>query len=89
MASVCSLFQPFAEKSFSESVISIIFWGLKNEKFEVVMQELAKLRKPVDEFFDDVKVNVEDAALRKNRLLLLAQFREYLNEVANFSKIEG
>lgn len=67
----------------------IILEGLKNESFELVMHELAKLRKPVDEFFDSVKVNDEDAHLRKNRLLLLAQFREFLNNVANFSKIEG
>lgn len=67
----------------------IIAKGLKNEQFEVVMQELAKLRKPVDEFFDNVKVNDDNTALRKNRLLLLAQFREFLNNVANFSKIEG
>jgi len=67
----------------------VITEGLKHEKFEVVMQELAKLRKPVDAFFENVKVNCEDSGLRKNRLLLLAQFREFLNNVANFSKIEG
>ncbi len=67
----------------------VISDGLKSENFEAVMQELAKLRKPVDSFFDNVKVNNEDAALRKNRLLILAQFREFLNDVANFSKIEG
>lgn len=67
----------------------VITSNIKQEKFENVMQELAKLRKPVDDFFDNVKVNNEDAALRKNRLLILAQFREFLNDVANFSKIEG
>ena len=63
--------------------------SLKNEQYESVMQQLAKLRKPVDEFFESVKVNNDDAHLRKNRLLLLSQFREFLNEVANFAKLEG
>jgi len=67
----------------------IINDGMRHEKFEVVMQELAKLRMPVDDFFENVQVNCEDLSLRKNRLLLLAQFREFLDNVANFSKIEG
>lgn len=67
----------------------IVLEGLKKEQFANVMQELARLRKPVDAFFDNVKVNDDNADIRKNRLLLLAQFREFLNDVADFSKIEG
>ena len=53
------------------------------------MKELAKLRKPVDDFFDNVTVNCQDKDVRKNRLHLLSQLRQFLNNVANFSKIEG
>jgi glycyl-tRNA synthetase beta chain len=63
--------------------------SLHADEFEHVMKELVKLRHPVDTFFDKVTVNCDDAAVRKNRLLLLSQFRESLNKVANFSKIEG
>ena len=62
---------------------------LKQEKFEAAMQALALLRKPVDEFFEQVTVNVEDPALRANRLRLLAQIWATLDRVADFSKIEG
>ena len=62
---------------------------LEDEKYEAAMQKLATLREPVDAFFDGVKVNDNDPKIRKNRLLLLSQFRELLNEVANFSKLEG
>lgn len=72
-----------------EELRPVVLEGLKDEQFELVMQELAKLREPVDKFFDNVKVNTEDAGLRKNRLLLMAGFRGLLNDVANFSKIEG
>ena len=53
------------------------------------MLALAKLRAPVDAFFDKVTVNAPDAALRENRLKLLAQIRSATLEVADFSKIEG
>ena len=53
------------------------------------MKALSGLRTPVDAFFEGVLVNAEDAALRRNRLLLLTRFREALSAVADFSKIEG
>ncbi|MEA2754701.1 MAG: glycyl-tRNA synthetase beta chain, partial [Aliidongia sp.] len=59
------------------------------EVFTRAMTELAKLRRPVDDFFDKVTVNVTDPALRANRLRLLAQIWITLNRVADFSKIEG
>lgn len=63
--------------------------ALKNEEFSVAMSALARLRVPVDAFFDDVTVNADDAALRKNRLHLLGEIRRTLEAVADFSKIEG
>ena len=62
---------------------------LKNERFEEAMAELARLRRPVDEFFDKVTVNTDDAGLRENRLRLLARIRAIMNQVADFSLIEG
>lgn len=63
--------------------------ALKNEEFAVAMSALARLRAPVDAFFDAVTVNADDKALRKNRLHLLADIRRTLEAVADFSKIEG
>jgi glycyl-tRNA synthetase beta chain len=62
---------------------------LRAEDFTGAMAQLAKLRRPVDDFFDKVTVNVADPALRANRLRLLAQIWTTLNRVADFSKIEG
>ena len=59
------------------------------ENFVAAMSALAKLRAPVDAFFDNVTVNADDAAVRRNRLLLLSQIRTALGAVADFSKIEG
>jgi len=50
-----------------------------------MLQSLAPLKLPVDRFFDDVMVNVEDARLRANRLALLAELRALMNRVADLS----
>ena len=42
-----------------------------------------------DDFFDAVTVNVDDPALRENRLKLLNKIRSALDGVADFSRIEG
>jgi glycyl-tRNA synthetase beta chain len=63
--------------------------ALRRERFTEAMAALAALRGPVDEFFALVTVNCEDSQLRANRLRLLAQIRDTLNRLADFSQIEG
>ena len=50
---------------------------------------LATLREPVDSFFTDVMVNVEDEALRANRLGLLATLHQAMNRVADLSRLSA
>ena len=59
------------------------------ENFEAAMRALSTLRAPVDAFFTAVTVNAEDAALRLNRLRLLAALRDPVHKVADFSRIGG
>ena len=47
----------------------------------------AVLKGPVDRFFDNVMVMVDDKALRRNRLSLLADLRKAMNRVADISKL--
>jgi glycyl-tRNA synthetase beta chain len=63
--------------------------ALIRERFDEAMAALASLRQPVDEFFERVTVNTDDAALRENRLRLLSRIRAVMNQVADFSQIEG
>jgi glycyl-tRNA synthetase beta chain len=62
---------------------------VERERFVEAMGVMARLRKPVDAFFEKVTVNDENPELRKNRLLLLSRLRATLHLVADFSKIEG
>jgi glycyl-tRNA synthetase beta chain len=62
---------------------------VRDEAFGAAMTVVARLRAPVDAFFDHVTVNCEDADTRANRLRLLSQIRSALQGVADFSQIEG
>jgi glycyl-tRNA synthetase beta chain len=59
------------------------------EKYTEVMIELASARSEIDAFFDKVTVNADQLELRENRLNMLSYIRRALDEVADFSKIEG
>ena len=51
------------------------------------LQTLAALRVPVDAFFEHVMVNVEDVALKTNRLGLLGKLHVAMNRLADLSKL--
>ena len=63
--------------------------AVEAEDFTAAMAALATLRRPIDDFFDHVTVNDPDAEKRERRLNLLMRFRDAVNRVADFSKIEG
>ena len=63
--------------------------AIEMEDFTGAMAALASLRKPIDAFFDYVTVNDPDSAKRERRLNLLMRFRDAVNQVADFSRIEG
>jgi glycyl-tRNA synthetase beta chain len=59
------------------------------EDYGRVMAAFAKLRSIVDAFFENVTVNAAEPELRHNRLRLLARFRDAVNLIADFSRVEG
>ncbi len=61
---------------------------LQAEDYQAATAMLARLRAPLDKFFDKVTVNATADDLRKNRLHLLQAVRSLLNKVADFSVIE-
>jgi glycyl-tRNA synthetase beta chain len=63
--------------------------AINREDFTAAMAALASLRGPIDAFFDHVTVNDPDPAKRQRRLNLLMRFRDTVNRVADFSRIEG
>jgi glycyl-tRNA synthetase beta chain len=63
--------------------------ALEAEDFEGAMAALAKLRAPIDAFFEDVIVNADDMKIRENRLNILNSIRVAVNAVADFEMIDG
>ncbi|MCS3727796.1 glycine--tRNA ligase subunit beta [Bradyrhizobium betae] len=62
--------------------------AVAREDFAAAMTAMAKLRPPVDAFFEKVRVNDDDAKVRENRLKLLNEIRSATRAVADFSKIQ-
>jgi len=61
--------------------------SIEEEAFGEVMTLFAQMRGPVDDFFNNITVNVDDGALRANRLRLLARIVAAMNGIADFSQI--
>ena len=84
--------QPEAETTLAFAVgaaRTAVEAALETEDFAVAMTALARLRAPVDRFFDDVLVNSDVPAERENRLKLLGQVRDVMGQVADFGQIAG
>lgn len=62
---------------------------LADGNYEPALQQLADLRQPVDTFFDDVMVMVDDVQLRDNRIALLNQLHGLFLEVADISRLHN
>jgi glycyl-tRNA synthetase beta chain len=80
-----ALFSEAAERDLSEAVEQAIADtddALEARDYVAVLGRLARLRPQVDAFFDTVMVNVDDAAVRNNRLGLLQLLADRLGSVA-------
>ncbi len=86
-----SLFKLDEEKALARAIAEVgpeASAAVAKEDFAGAMAAMAKLRPAVDAFFDKVKVNDDDAAVRENRLKLLNEIRAATRAVADFSKIQ-
>ena len=83
-----SLLTEDAEKALAAAVATATAAkAVEVEDFAAAMSALAALRAPVDAFFDGILVNADDAAVRENRLKLLAAIRAACATVADFARI--
>ena len=85
-----SLLREPAEQALAQALASVRPQAdtlFDQHDYTASLQALAALRAPVDAFFESVMVNAEDAALRANRLGLLAQLHAAMNRIADLSKL--
>ncbi|MDP0027972.1 glycine--tRNA ligase subunit beta [Glaesserella parasuis] len=80
-----------AEKALAEAVIALekeVQPLIAQGDYTAVLDKLASLRQPVDSFFNNVLVNVEDQKLRQNRLAILNTLQNLFLQVADFSLLQ-
>jgi glycyl-tRNA synthetase beta chain len=85
-----SLLEHGAERALYDALVSAevtVRPLLEERDYTRALRELAALREPVDRFFDDVMVMADDAAVRANRLALLAGLRALFLDVADLSRL--
>ena len=61
--------------------------ALAADDYQAALADLAALRKPIDDFFDNVMVMDEDEAIRANHMRLLNRFVAVFANVADFGKM--
>jgi glycyl-tRNA synthetase beta chain len=61
----------------------------RSRRYEDALAQLAKLRAPIDAFFDSVMVLVENEAVRKNRLRLLGRIVDRIQAIADLSRLSA
>ena len=80
-----------AEKALAEAVLVLrteVQPLIAQGDYTAVLDKLANLRAPVDNFFDNVMVNAEDPALRQNRLAILNTLQGLFLQVADISVLQ-
>ncbi len=85
-----ALLQDEAEKALYNKVqvvAPLVATHVADENYSDALKALASVRAEVDQFFDQVMVNVDDPAVRANRLGLLKALFDQLNAVADISKL--
>lgn len=83
-----SLLRDSAEKALAAQVdqqADKVLPLFENGDYASALSSLANLRKPVDNFFDEVMVMADDEAIRNNRLALLNRLRNLFLRVADIS----
>ena len=80
-----------AEKALAEAVLALrteVQPLIAQGDYTAVLDKLANLRAPVDNFFDNVMVNAEDPVLRQNRLAILNTLQGLFLQVADISVLQ-
>ena len=77
-----------AEEQALAKAVSALQTATASGDYESRLLALAALKEPVDAFFDKVMVNVDDPAVRNNRLALLARLQQLFLAIADIGELQ-
>lgn len=86
-----SLFQHATEQALHAAIQEAkdrVPASIAAEDYSRTLDDLVRLKSPIDEFFEGVLVNADDAAIRANRLSLLYGVAQLFLSFADFSRIQ-
>ncbi len=86
-----ALFQESDEKALAAAMQQVspsVKDQLSARQYSEAMASMSSLKEPVDAFFDNVMVMVDDEAVRDNRLGLLQQVHALCSDVADISQLQ-
>ena len=83
-----ALLQEEAEQALHSTIVAEQAYQAGQHSYAEGLAHLAAMREVIDNFFDKVMVNADDAAVRANRQALLKQLRELFLQVADISVLQ-
>jgi glycyl-tRNA synthetase beta chain len=85
------LIEEIEQKLFAKinEISGVVNDTISSKDYQIAFSHLNQLIIPINEFFDQILVNVEDKNIRDNRLKLLISIVKLIKEIADFSVIEG
>lgn len=83
-----ALLQEEAEQALHSAIVAEQAYQAGQHSYAESLAHLAAMREVIDNFFDKVMVNADDAAVRANRQALLKQLRELFLQVADISVLQ-
>jgi glycyl-tRNA synthetase beta chain len=86
-----SALQEISEKELYQLLQSLagkVESAVKSSNYQAALKEISTLKEPLDAFFTNVMVMVEDVKVRQNRLALLQSLRNLFLQVADISKLQ-
>jgi glycyl-tRNA synthetase beta chain len=81
-----------SEKVLYEALVQtqeVFLQALQRHDYSQALLELANLRSPIDRFFEEVMIMVEEPSIRSRRLSLLALVENLFDQLIDFSKLQG
>ena len=80
-----------AEQELAESFAKVkvkVAPLMVDKDYQNALAELATLKQPIDNFFDNVMVMADDEAIKTNRLTLLSEIRNSFFAIADISLLQ-
>jgi glycyl-tRNA synthetase beta chain len=81
-----------SEKSLYQALVEVranFIPAVEERKFQDALLQLVALKNPIDTFFKEVMVMVEDETVRSRRLRLLILVKELFDMLVDFSRLQG